>query len=99
MNIFIAEQKEMEAFDKTLKQEGTLSLATRIDVKGNHLKGPVTVLIRYEANFLPIEKYWEIDPEYPDEEPYSIRYRKEFNTSEEREFYIHSTYNIEHEHE
>ncbi|MDH5736683.1 MAG: hypothetical protein OEZ23_00160 [Gammaproteobacteria bacterium] len=43
----------MEAFDKKLKQEGTLLLQTRIDIKGKYLKGPVPVSIRYKADFNP----------------------------------------------
>jgi hypothetical protein len=94
MSTFIADKKEIEAFDKKLKQEGMLCLQTRIDIKGNHLKGPVTVSIRYEANFLPNERYWEVDAEHPDEEPYPIRYVKEFKSNEEREFFVSSFFNI-----
>ena len=94
MSTFIADKKEIEAFDKKLKQEGTLQLQTRIDVKGNHLKGPVPVSIRYEANFQPGEKCWEIDEEQPEEESYPVRYVKEFKSIEERDFYVSSTFNV-----
>ena len=92
MSTFITNVVKFEAFDKRLRQEGTLLLQININIQGNHLKGPVPVSISYEALFCPAEKYWEVDTEYPDEEPNPVHYMKKFETENERQFYVDNFY-------
>ena len=92
MSTFYTDKAEFEVFDEKLKQEGTLYLHTEIDIKGNHLKGAVPVSIKYIAIFVPQEKYREVDPEHPDEEPFPIHYINAFETEEERSFYVENFY-------
>lgn len=94
MITFIADQQDYEVLNRNLHQEGNLCISTRIEVKGNYKKGPVPVSIKYVTLFTPLEEYWEVDPDYPDEEPYSITYRKDFESKEERDFYIKTNFNI-----
>ena len=94
MKTFIASFSKYIAYDRRLKQEGTLNTLVRINIRGNHLKGPVPVSIAYEAIFYPDEKYWEVDEENPEEEPYSVTYSKDFFTAEDRDFYVERNFDL-----
>lgn len=87
MRVFFTDEKEISVLSKQLHQTGLLSLSTRIEIYGNHLKGKVPVKILYVARFTPDEEFWEIDEEYPDDEPMSVSYRNEFASESERNDY------------
>jgi len=94
METFIANYSQYRAYDRRLKQEGSLTILVRISIRGNHHKGPVPVSVVYEAIFRPEERYWEIDKEYPDEEPYPVIYSKDFSTAEDRDFYVERNFDF-----
>ncbi|WP_133736135.1 hypothetical protein [Halospina denitrificans] len=94
MKTFIANYSQYRAYDRRLKQEGSLTTLVRINIRGNHLKGPVPVSVAYEAIFQPDERYWEIDEEHPDEEPYPVSYSKDFSTGEDRDFYVERNFEL-----
>ena len=87
MRIFLTDEKKIKVLSRRLHQTGLLSLSTRIEIYGNHLKSKVPVKILYITRFTPDEEFWEIDDEYPDEEPMSVTYRNEFASESERHYY------------
>ncbi len=84
MYVFIANKKEARVLSKELNQTGILHFSTRVEIRGNHLKGNVPVKVRYEARFIPDEEFWGKDDRYPDEEPYPVSYTRAFLTENER---------------
>lgn len=77
-----------------LNQTGLLQLNTRIEIRGNYLKGKVPVNIFYTMQFVPDEEFWEIDEEYPDEEPTPLTYPNQFRTESERSEHFSNWYKI-----
>ncbi len=94
MNTFVTNKTELAVYDKQLNQDGILRLGVRIEIRGNHLKGPVRVKVKYLADFQPSERYWEVDAEYPADEAYSVNYMMHFDSEEERNFYLSTRYGI-----
>ena len=83
MKTFHCDVSVQPAIDKKSAQEGTLKLATMIEVKGDHRAGPVPVEVRFIIYFTPDRKYWEKSAEDP-EERYAVSYEKSFESFEER---------------
>jgi len=94
MRVFVTDEKEMRVLSRQLNQTGVLRLSTRVEVRGNHLKGKVPVKILYRAYFIPDEEFWEKDDEYPDEEPYPVTYPNEFLTESERDEHCKNWYEV-----
>jgi hypothetical protein len=94
MHTFTADHSEVRAHSKELSQTGTLTLWTRIDIRGNYRQGPVPVRVTYEMRFVPDDEFWERDQNYPEEEPYSRSYPMSFDSPEERTDYCNNFYDI-----
>jgi hypothetical protein len=86
MKTFYCDVSEQPVLDKKLAQEGSLHLATTIEVKGDYRAGPVPVAVRFLARFTPHRRYWEASAEDP-EERYATSYEKSFESLEERAFF------------
>lgn len=69
MRVFVADEKEFRVLSKQLNQTGILHLSTRVEIRGNHLKGNVPVEILYVARFTLDKEFCKKDNKYPDEEP------------------------------
>ncbi len=94
MKTFHCDCSVSRAIDLRRNQEGDLQLVTTVDVRGDPEKGPVPVMIRYRIRFTPDEKYWERDPEFP-EETYPFSVSKEFESEEERASFLQTFYKKE----
>jgi len=94
MRVFVTDEKEIRVLNRVLNQTGLLQLKTRIEIRGNHLKGKVPVNIFYTTQFVPDEEFWEIDEEYPDEEPSPLTYPNQFRTESERSEHCNNWYEI-----
>lgn len=88
MQIFTTNVEIFTGRDINLKQEGEVSIGTRIELRGNHKKGPIPVSVWYDLRFTPNEEYWQTDPDYSEKNPYPTSYTKRFETPEERETWI-----------
>ena len=69
-------------------------LSTRVEIRGNHLRGKVPVKILYRTRFTPDEEFWKIDDKYPDEEPHSVIYQNEFSVESERAEHCKNWYEV-----
>jgi hypothetical protein len=94
MQVFETDKKEIRVLSRQLNQTGVLFLATRVEIRGNHLKGKVPVKIVYRTRFTPDEEFWKKDDEYPDEEPYSVTYPNEFLVESERAEHCKNWYEV-----
>jgi hypothetical protein len=94
MLVFMSNIVEHRALDKRLRQEGRLTLRTRIEIRGDHRRGPVPVNVIYESAFVPDEKYWERDELHPDDEPYSVSYLEVFDDIAARECHCSTIYEL-----
>ena len=92
MLTFICDVTEQRVLSKRLHQTGTLTLRTRVQIRGDYRVGPVPVSVYYETYFVPDEAFWELDERYPDEEPSSVSYPMQFDTIDERDFHCSSFY-------
>jgi hypothetical protein len=91
MKTFHCEVCVQSSFDKKLAQEGSLRLATEIEIKGDYRTGPVPVEVRFVIRFTPDKKYWEGSPD-DSEERYTVSYEKSFGSLEERAFFQETFY-------
>lgn len=91
---FTCNVKQQQVLSRRLHQTGTLTLRTRVEIRGNYRHGPVPVSVIYESYFVPDEKFWKRDERYPDEEAYSVSYPMEFDTIGEREFHCSTFYEV-----
>jgi hypothetical protein len=94
MHNFISDDSEQRALSKQLGQTGTLSMFTRIEIRGDYAAGPVPVHVTYETRFVPDEEFWERHEQFPEEEPYSVSYQKQFASPQERAFYCKTFYDV-----
>ena len=65
---FTCDVTKQRVLSRRLHQTGTLTLRTRVEIRGDYRAGPVPVSVLYETCFVPDEKFWERDERYPDEE-------------------------------
>ena len=93
MPSFSAERIEHRARSKQLRQTGTLTLRTSIDIGHGYRAGPVPVRIAYEASFCPDAKFWEHSDEDPSER-YPVYYTKAFDTAAERDAHCETFYEL-----
>lgn len=91
---FTCDVTQQRVHSKHLHQTGSLTLRTRIEIRGDYRVGPVPVNVIYETCFVPDEEYWEHDERYPDEEPSAVSYPMQFETISEREFHCSSFYEV-----
>ena len=93
MHNFFSDVSEQRALSKHLGQTGTLTLSTRIEIRGDYSAGPVPVHVTYETRFVPDEEFWERHDQFP-EKTYSVSYQKHFNSHQERAFYCKTFYDV-----
>ena len=91
MPSFVADRTEHRARSKQLRQTGTLTLRTRIDVGDGYHTGLVPVRVAYEASFCPDAEFWEHAEDDPSER-YPVYYTKGFDSADEREFHCRTFY-------
>jgi len=91
---FTCDVTQQRVLSRRLHQTGTLTLRTRVEIRGDYRAGPVPVSVIYETRFVPDEKFWERDERYPDEEGYAVSYPMEFDTIGEREFHCSTFYEV-----
>lgn len=94
MHNFISDASDQRAFSKQLGQTGTLSMFTRIEIRGDYGAGPVAVHVAYESRFVPDEEFWERHEQFPEEEAYSVSYQKQFTSAQERDCYCKTFYDV-----
>ncbi len=94
MKRFTAEEQIFLVYSKKERAEGTLRCYTEISIYGIYNSGPVKVNIDYKIRFTPNEEYWEVDEEYPEEEPYSWSVEKSFKEAKDRNQYQSNWFDI-----
>jgi hypothetical protein len=94
MQSFTCDVTKQRVLSRHLHQTGTLTLRTRVEIRGDYRAGPVPVSVLYETCFVPDEKFWERDERYPDEERYAVSYPMEFDTTAERESHCTTFYEV-----